>query len=193
MTVIRSSPSSHPNALDITRLDLGPPLADTPKPDRPPSESRALVAYRPGTDVADHDPAGAGRAIGALDAITRKDTPPQSLPAPEKGDASINVRYMSPRAMQEFSQDLYAAGLISFEDYEALAFQPDLHPDFDRTIGALTGERAQPDRPRDFIRKWEDQLEFAQRYYPSNSNEVRQAFRITEVLKAYPRRIDIFA
>ena len=99
---------------------------------------------------------------------------------------------MTPREMQDYSQNLYAAGAITFEDYEALAFQPDLHPDFNRTIGALTGEKAQPDRPRDYIRQWSDRVEYTQRYYPQNSEEVRQAHRIHEALKAYPRRTDIF-
>mgnify|MGYP004349180977 CR=1 FL=1 len=76
--------------------------------------------------------------------------------------------------------------------HEALAFQPDLHPDFERTIGALTGEKPQPDRPRDYIRQWSDRVEYTQRYYPQNSNEVRQAHRILEALKAFPRRTDIF-
>jgi hypothetical protein len=36
-------------------------------------------------------------------------------------------------------------------------------------------------------------LNFTQRYYPANSNEVRQAHRIHEALKAFPSRTDIFA
>lgn len=36
-----------------------------------------------------------------------------------------------------------------------LANQPELHPDFNRTIGALTGRRAAPDRERDCLAEWE--------------------------------------
>ena len=66
----------------------------------------------------------------------------------------------SPREMTELSLDLFLAGVLSDEEYALLAFQPELHPDFDRTIGALTGERANPDQSRDYVAIWRDRLEF---------------------------------
>ena len=97
---------------------------------------------------------------------------------------------MTPREMQAYSEILYAAGVIDFEDYEAMAFQSDLHPAFSRTIGALTGETPGPDRPRNFVRVWQDRLNFARRYGAADSMEVRQAARILEALTAYPRQAD---
>lgn len=176
-----------PPPLDLNRLDLGPPLRDDNAGDvTVRGQSRALVAYRD----------GAGRELdrtrtgGVSD--TQNARKVEQLPPPSGGPRVPDVRHMTPREMQDYSQNLYAAGVITFEDYEALAFQPDLHPDFARTIGALTGEKPQPDRPRDFIRQWSDRVEYTQRYYPQNSGEVRQAHRIVEALKAFPRRTDIF-
>ena len=181
MTIIRATAAALP--LDISHLDVGPPLDDDQR-----HPSRSLVAYRDDRIV----PARTDDEIQLAEPARTVGEPKRI--APPNGDrASVNVRYMTPRQMLDYSQDLYAAGIITFDDYEALAFQPDLHPHFDRTIGALTGERAQPDRPRDFIRRWEDRLEFAQRYYPSSSQEVRQAFRILEAIKAFPRHDDVLA
>ncbi len=104
-----------------------------------------------------------------------------------------DVRRMTPREMQSYSELLYAAGIVGFEDYEAMAFQPDLHPSFTRTIGALTGEAPAPDRPRNFIRFWQERLIFAKRYWPADAPEVRQARRILEALTAYPREADALA
>lgn len=180
MTLLR--PADQPMPLDIASLRVGPPLDEEESPVR-----RELVAFR--------DPAGLPAPNAPYRAKTIDHDPepvppsrPESIPAPGGG---THVRYMSPRQMLYYSEDLYAAGIITFEDYEVLAFQPDLHPDYAKTIGALTGEPPQPDRPRDFIRRWEDRLDYARRYYPANSSDVRQAHRLLEVLKAYQRQGDI--
>ena len=179
-----------PVPLDIRHLDVGPPLEDTSPADQnaSSSKSRALVAYQDDR-VPDkrHDP-------GAVDVILSLDhSEPLALESdPKFRDDSIHATHMAPRQMLEFSENLYAAGLISFEDYEALAFQPELHPDFNKTIGALTGEKAAPDRPRDFVLEWGKRLDYARRYYPANSREVRQAQRILETLQSFPTRTDIF-
>ena len=167
-----------PLPLDISRLGVGPPLDQrTDKDASEQSNNRALVAYQ------DRDPV----------AKTKEVNEPARLQPPAGGPQVPDARYISPREMQDYSENLYAAGVLSFEDYEILAFQPDLHPDFGRTIGALTGEAAAPDRKRDYIEHWGKRLNFTQRYYPANSNEVRQAHRIHEALKAFPSRTDIFA
>ena len=183
MTNIRST--QPPALLDISRFDLGPPLtearSDTFPAGSPPK--RDLVALR-ARDVVD---------IAARDAAPEvAPQAPRQLPPPDHTETGPDVRHMTPREMLNYSESLYVSGHISFEDYEALAFQPDLHPDFNRTIGALTGEKAAPDRPRDFIRHWQDRLNFTQRYYPSNANEVRQAHRILEVIRVFPRT-DIYS
>ena len=95
----------------------------------------------------------------------------------------VDTHHLSPRQMSELSLDLYATGAISFDDYSALAFQPELHPDFDRTIGALTGERADPDRPRDFVRLWDDRADFQRRHNAARADLVEQSERIASVLR----------
>jgi len=104
----------------------------------------------------------------------------------------VNVRSVSPREMSEFSLELYAMGVISFDDYSALAYHPELHPDFDNTIGALTGEAAAPERKRDLIVEWEDKNSFLKRHSPINTNLIDQSNRITDVLKslAHPTTIN---
>ncbi len=99
---------------------------------------------------------------------------------------NVDAHHMSPRQMADISLDIYAAGVISFEDYSVLAFQPELHPDYDRTIGALTGETADPDRPRDFIRMWDDRAAFQRRHNLDRNDLVEQSERIASAL----RRID---
>lgn len=95
----------------------------------------------------------------------------------------INARAISPRQMQKLSLELYAGGIISWDEHAALAFQPDLHPDFARTIGALTGEKPLPDQPRDFVREWEQKLDFERRFAPATSRAKEHALHILSVLR----------
>ena len=99
---------------------------------------------------------------------------------------NVDTHNLTPRQMADLSLDLYAAGAISFDDYTLLAFQPELHPDFNRTIGALTGEEADPDRPRDFVRMWDDRADFQRRHNVGRDALIVQSERIASVL----RRID---
>jgi len=179
MTVIRKSDTPAP--LDISRLNVGPPLADDDSPNV--SRGGALVALESRPPK---------RHREDIKPISRKGPQPAIAP-PSRSNrkAGPNVRYLSPRQMLEYSQNLYAAGIIGFEDYEAMAFQPDLHPHFNKTIGALTGQCAAPDRPRDFIRHWQDRLNYVQRYYAADAFEVRQAIRIIKALIAFPQHDDI--
>lgn len=78
-----------------------------------------------------------------------------ALPAPP---AAHPVRAMSPRELAALAHELYLDGSLGLDDYLLLGFPSELHPAFDRTIGALTGRKAQPDRPRDLIREWENRL-----------------------------------
>ncbi len=98
----------------------------------------------------------------------------------------VDTHNLTPRQMANLSLDFYAAGVISFEDYALLAFQPELHPDYDSTIGALTGEAADPDRPRDFVRIWDDRAAFQRRHDTGRRDLIEQSERIASAL----RRID---
>jgi hypothetical protein len=96
---------------------------------------------------------------------------------------AADVRNLSPRQMSELSMDLYIGGALSWEEYSALAFQPELHPDYNRTIGALIGEQADPDRPQDFVQVWEERLAFEKRYNAEDPQSVANAGRIVDVLR----------
>ena len=71
--------------------------------------------------------------------------------------------------------DLYMVGVITWEEHAMLAFQPELHPDYDQTVGALTGEKADPDRPRDYVAIWEARLAFERKHNAGDANP-RRAF-----------------
>jgi hypothetical protein len=106
------------------------------------------------------------------------------LPSPFRevfGDT--NFRNVSPRQMIEGSLSLYALGVLTWEEYSMLAFQPELQPDYNQTIGALTGQKAEPDEPRDFIAHWEERMNFEQRYNPADSKVLRRTRHILSVLK----------
>ncbi|MEK9670926.1 MAG: hypothetical protein VW268_00295 [Rhodospirillaceae bacterium] len=94
----------------------------------------------------------------------------------------LSLRSITPRQMAEISLELYAARVLTYEDYELLAFQPELHPLYNATIGALTGEPAAPDRARDYVTLWEDRLNFEQRHYPRNTRQVQKTERIVRLL-----------
>jgi len=102
----------------------------------------------------------------------------------------LDIRNMSPREMADASLDLYIDGSLSYDEYSMLAFQPDLHPSFEDTIGALTGERSTPDRPKDFIQEWEDRYDFERRYPSDNPKTLQQIERILGVLTAHDTPIN---
>lgn len=102
-----------------------------------------------------------------------------------------DVRAISPREMTTLSFDLHLAGLLPYEEYAVLAFQPELHPDFDRTTGALTGEKADPDRPRDFIALLEDRLRAEQVRTPADEATQRRTTHLLEVLRRIEEPVDV--
>jgi len=95
----------------------------------------------------------------------------------------VDIRRLSPRQMIDTSLDLYVAGILPWEEYAMLAFQAELHPDYDGTIGALTGEPAQPDRPRDFLGLWEERLGFEEKYNAHRSRLVARTRHIVQVFR----------
>ncbi|TVR98645.1 MAG: hypothetical protein EA406_06170 [Rhodospirillales bacterium] len=64
-----------------------------------------------------------------------------------------------------------------------MAFQPDLHPDFATTVGALTGEEPAPDRPRDYLALWQERLAFEQRRRQPDLPLIQSVLRIVMVLR----------
>lgn len=104
----------------------------------------------------------------------------------------VNARAISPRAIQDLSQDLYAGGVLTWDEHAALSFQAELHPDFPRTIGALTGEKPLPDQPRDFVKEWESRLDFERRHFPE-SPERDRALHILSVLRRIENPISLKA
>ncbi|PIW25984.1 MAG: hypothetical protein COW30_17310 [Rhodospirillales bacterium CG15_BIG_FIL_POST_REV_8_21_14_020_66_15] len=152
--------------LDLYSKSLSPdtPLSSTGSP------SRELIPLSPVL------PPDAGETEGAV-----KDTAP--TPTLFGGlTGGLSLRGLTPRQMADVSLDLYAAGVLAFEDYELLAFQPELHPDYNDTIGALTGEPAGPDRARDYVSLWEERLNFERRHNPQNTRLVRRTERILNLL-----------
>ncbi len=112
-------------------------------------------------------------------------TAPQ--PAPLRPGATMpelrmRVRAMTPRQMADWAHEMYMTGWITWDDYRA-AMPPELHPAYDATIGALTGEMAEPDRPRDMVQEWEERLEFMRRHVAPTGAQVRLAERIVALLR----------
>ncbi len=97
-----------------------------------------------------------------------------------------DVRNLTPRQMSVLCGELFLATMISCDEYLMIAFQPELHPDYDRTIGALVGEQAEPNGPRDYIRRWTDRLDFECRYNADDHGLIERTRNILTVL----RRLD---
>lgn len=104
----------------------------------------------------------------------------------------INARAISPRAIHALSEDLYAGGVLTWDEHAELSFQAELHPDFTRTIGALTGENPRPDRPRDYVKEWESRLDFERRHFPEGPERER-ALHILSVLRRIEKPTDLKA
>ena len=158
----------------------------------PPLKSRPVLALpAPAAKAAEKS-----RATAATDAAAETDAAKSAAkprhPARELiGD--VDLRRLTPRQMTNVSFDLYTAGVVSFDDYSALAFQPELHPDFNRTIGALTGEKAAPDRPRDFVEQWRERADFQRRHNAGRPDIVQQHERIAAVLQRIDAPTDVTA
>ena len=157
----------------IMEIQVAPSYLDLYSTPRLPGRELVLVklpevpAILPGEPVRDLRPLD-----GQADVLVRREL---------TGD--INLRNATPHQVSDLSLDIYAAGLINYEEYSLLAFQPELHPDFDKTIGVLTGQMAQPDRPRDYVAVWEDKLRFLNEHDPEDTLMRARTARVGEVLK----------
>lgn len=91
---------------------------------------------------------------------------------------------VSPRRFAEVVQELYLEGSLHWDEYQAVGFPSELHPCYNRTIGALTGRHADPDRPRNMLAELEKRLEFMRRF---NDRNVSGAERALDVLRRVGR------
>jgi hypothetical protein len=138
-------------------------------PLEPLSLGRSLVPVKKASLVA------SGKLVDRSNDVERMVSRKPAVPA-------MDVRQMSPRKIANLSMDLYIAGIIEWEEHEMLAFQAQLHPDYNKSIGALTGEPARPDHPKDYIEEWERRLSFQRRYNPDNVRRIRRTEHIKNIL-----------
>ena len=154
--------------IDLTIAPDGPAPPAAPVLRADPN-LRAGAARSPGVQIATDQPRPAPITDGGL-----------SL---RRLIGDVDIRRLSPRQMSETSMDLYVAGILPWEEYAMLAFQAELHPDYDKTIGALTGEPAAPDRPRDFLSLWEERLRFEEKHNAETPHLVARTRRIVQVFR----------
>ena len=148
-------------------MDTSLDLASSPLP--PLAVDRSLVPMRKGELVT------SGHLIDRSGDLIVAGIDRPILPA-------TDITQISPRKMIYLSMDLYLSGVIGWEEHEMLSFQADLHPDFGKTIGALTGQPAKPDQPKDFLAEWESRLAFQRRHSPDRVGLIRRTEHIRNVL-----------
>ncbi|MCD6074650.1 MAG: hypothetical protein K0Q70_1533 [Rhodospirillales bacterium] len=95
-----------------------------------------------------------------------------------------DIRAMTPREMADLSAELYMAGFLNHEQYSDLSFQAELMPNYDMTIGALTGSRAAPDRPRDYTSIWRAKLKFEMKHLADDPRIVERTRKILDLLRS---------
>ena len=95
-----------------------------------------------------------------------------------------DIRAMTPREMADLSVELYMAGFLNHEQYADLSFQAELMPNYDTTIGALTGMRAAPDKPRDYTSIWRARLKFEMKHLADDPRIVERTRKILDLLRA---------
>jgi hypothetical protein len=93
--------------------------------------------------------------------------PLAALPAPQPVEAArFDLRSISPRDFADATHEMYMDGTLSWDEFKMVGFPSELDPRYDETIGALTGEKANPDQPKDMLGQWERRVEFERRYNP---------------------------
>jgi hypothetical protein len=115
-----------------------------------------------------------------VSAPTRAAPPVIALPPPRP---RFELRNMSPRRFAQIVHELYVEGSLKWDEYQWVGFPSELHPDYDSTIGALTGERATPDRPRDMLAEMESRIEFLRRFKANDNDGFWRAERALAVLR----------
>jgi hypothetical protein len=115
--------------------------------------------------------------------VPRLTSPRQPAPHLRPGErGTTDPRRATPREIAQLAMDLYLDGTLGFEDSAMLGFQPDLNRRFGATIGALTGQPAAPDSPRDYIALWEARLAFERRFNPAAAAVQQRMARILATL-----------
>lgn len=100
--------------------------------------------------------------------------------------SDYDIENISPRDFAELSNKLFQKGIISQEENSVLSFQPELHPDYNDTIGKKTGTIAAPDDQRDYLQIWKEKVQLHEEM--GNSREAvssRQILTILENLNAF--------
>lgn len=101
-----------------------------------------------------------------------------------------DLRVISPHDFACFAYELYMAGELNWEEYLLTGFPSEMHPRFNETIGALTGEYATPNAPKDMLSAWEDRVDFLSRYQP-NADRTETVQRVLGVLSRYHTHLGI--
>ena len=162
-----------------------------------PVASPPLPNAEGGRGPAARNPNDSKRADEGADGKSTRANPNERLPAlvpgeyaTDTGDVhlgplipNVNVRHMTPREMSDLSFELYTNGALRWEEYELLAFQPELNPAFNSTVGALTGQRAEPDVPRDHLKIWEERFAFERKYNSDNPERLKATRQVVTVLR----------
>lgn len=130
--------------------------------DRPPAEAQRL---EPRLSNGVDRQAAAEKPAEPLVALP----PPSAPPEPR-----FDLRNISPREFADVTHELYMEGTLSWDEFQMIGFPTELHPRYDETIGALTGEMARPDHPKDMLSRWEQRVEFERKYNP-DADQVRIA------------------
>jgi hypothetical protein len=129
--------------------------------------------------------AGVPAMRGGLPALSDETAEPMSTPMERasRGNYRIDPRAMSPRQLADWAHEMYLCRMLAWEEYCMAGFPPELHPHYNRTVGALTGKLAQPDAPRNMIRVWEEKLSFMLRYYDADEPDVLRVEKLLRLLR----------
>lgn len=138
-------------------------------------------------------------ATGALVAVRQEPVPrpparesrpaaeaPQIIALPPPRRPRHDLRHVSPRHFAEIAHELYVEGSLPWAEYQMVGFPSELHPDYDCTIGALTGQKAEPNRPRDLLTEWEQRLDFMRRHGDPGLKVAERALAVLRRQSAIP-------
>jgi hypothetical protein len=131
-------------------------------------------------------PAGLPALPEPDDSATSFATPSSSTPSGLRGrtNGRIDPRRLSPRQLADWAHEMYLCRQLNWDEYCLAGFPAELHPHYNRTVGALTGSLAQPDAPRNMLRVWEERVSFALRYFDPEEPEVLRSEKILQLLKS---------
>ncbi len=131
--------------------------------DRPSPETQRLEPRL--SNAVDNQTAKTEKAAEPLIAL-----PPPAAPEEPRYD----LRNVSPREFADITHELYMEGTLNWDEFQMIGFPSELSPRYNETIGALTGEKAKPDQPKDMLGHWEQRVEFERKYNP-DADQVRTA------------------